>query len=772
VIHSDALSALDLPEAPLLFGWERSPGLVAATLTGHGDAMRLYYRLPAAARQSPAGVSTETVPFTPFLLVADRGLLDDAPGLVGITSLEGTAAFRWLARFRNWSAALAARDHCRERSGRPPGAPDVGYRLIGDPVQQFLMVTGRTSFGGLGFGDLHRLALDIEVVTTEGFEFPSAARPGDRIVAVALADTRGFRHVVRGDRLDERQLLEETVRLVAEQDPDTIEGHNIFRFDLEYLETRARLHGVTLALGREGTPLRGRPSRLQIAERTIGYRRYEAPGRHIVDTWILAQLYDVGTRDLPGYGLKDIARHLGVAAEDRTYIDPAFIARELRDDPERLMAYAADDAIETLRVSEVFAPPYFAQAQIVPLDYQSMVLRGAAAKIDALMLRQSLHRGLAVPAPASGTSVGGGHVAIFHQGVGRPVLHVDVTSLYPSLMLAHRIAPRSDEPGLFLELLERLRDFRVRAKRLARETADPTVAAHFGALQQSFKILINAFYGYLAFSAGHWNDFDAANRVTAEGRAVVTQLIERLATLGALVLEADTDGVYFVPPRGHRPEDDEALLATIGEGLPEGILLELDGRYAAMFSYKAKTYALLDERNRLTLKGSGFRSRGLEPFQRQVIQDVVGLLVAGRGADVKAAIQRWREDLATRRVPVKLLARTETLQDTLEAYREKLAAGARNPSAAYELALASDRVLQPGDQISYYVAGRGAYVTVNAHAKLLSAWDATRPDENVEYYQAKVLEIWERFRPFTEWEGLRPFTGEPEPTPDGQLSLF
>jgi len=139
---------------------------------------------------------------------------------------------------------------------------------------------------------------------------------------------------------------------------------------------------------------------------------------------------------------------------------------------------------------------------------------------------------------------------------------------------------------------------------------------------------------------------------------------------------------------------------------------------------------------------------------------------------VNAAIQRWLEDLAARRVPVKLLARTETLQDTLEAYREKVAAGARNSSAAYELAFASGRVLQPGDQISYYVAGRGAHVTVNEHAKLLSGWDVSRPDENVEYYQAKVREIWERFRPFTEWEGLRPFTGEPEPTSDGQLSLF
>jgi DNA polymerase, archaea type len=244
------------------------------------------------------------------------------------------------------------------------------------------------------------------VVTTEGFEFPNAARDGDRIVAVALADTTGFRHVVRGDRLDERALLVESGRVIAERDPDVIEGHNIFRFDLEYLEARARRHGVLLGWGRDGSTLRGRPSRLSIAERSVTFRRYELAGRHIVDTWMLALLRDAGTRDLPSFGLKDIARHLGLASTDRTYVEASRISRTFVEDPEALMAYAADDAAETLAVSAVFAPPYFAQAQFLPFDYQSTVLRGAAAKIDALLLREYVRRGQAVPAPGPSRPVG------------------------------------------------------------------------------------------------------------------------------------------------------------------------------------------------------------------------------------------------------------------------------------------------------------------------------------------------------------------------------
>jgi DNA polymerase elongation subunit (family B) len=529
---------------------------------------------------------------------------------------------------------------------------------------------------------------------------------------------------------------------------------------------------VRLAWGRDDSELRSRPARLQVAERSIGYRRYEVAGRHVVDTWMLAQLHDVGARDLPSFGLKDIARHLGVAGADRTYIDASAIARELAEAPERLMAYAADDALETLGIAAVLAPPYFVQAQLLPFDYQAAALRGAAAKIDALLVREYLRRGHAIPAPGPSQPVGGGLTAIWRQGVGGPVLHVDVTSLYPSLMLAERVAPASDELGVFLGLLDHLRDVRVTAKRLARSAADPEERRHQHAMQQTFKILINAFYGYLAFGSGHFNDFAAADRVTAEGRRVVTAIVERLTALGATPIEADTDGVYFLAPPAHPAADDAALLERIAADLPAGVALELDARHAAMLSYKMKTYALVDERGRVQLKGSGFRSRGLEPFQRRIIEEIVRLLLEGKRDQVRPVIDRWLWAFASHQVPVRQFARTETLQETVDVYRQRVEAGLRPPSAAYELTVASGRACQPGDQVSYYVAGRSRNVVVNTQARLASDWDPARPDENVEHYQGKVLEIWQRFRRFTESEGLVPYRDEGSAEDEAQMPLF
>jgi hypothetical protein len=132
-------------------------------------------------------------------------------------------------------------------------------------------------------------------------------------------------------------------------------------------------------------------------------------------------------------------------------------------------------------------------------------------------------------------------------------------------------------------------------------------------------------------------------------------------------------------------------------------------------------------------------------------------------------VDRWLGDFAERRVPVRLFARTETLGEPFEAYRERVGRGERPRSAAYELATAAGRDFLLGDQVSYYVAGRTATVAVADHARPAASWDPARPDENTAYYQAKVLEVWERFRRFAEREGLRPPSDE-DPSP--QLSLF
>ncbi len=702
----------------------------------------------AFSRQGGKTVSS-IQPFTCFLLLADLQLLKTWPGKYEIEKLAGEGFYTHLVLFANWGDLEKAKTHLQKVSGKTANTLGSPYFFLNDPVAQHLMLTGQTLFLGMPFVQLKRLQLDIETYCTEGFEFPNPGRPGDQIIAIALSDNTGWERIITGTDLSEPEMLEELTVELRSRDPDVIEGHNVFRFDLEYIEARARRHRLKLNWGRDGSALRSHPSRMNIAERTISYRKYEVFGRHIADTWMLAQLYDIGTRDLDSYGLKDIARYFGVASKDRTYIQPERVSWYFDHDPETLFRYALDDVRETRAISQILSPSYFVQAQIFPLSYQNTMLRGNATKIDMLFMREYLRQRHAIPVPSPAEAVSGGYTDIRYQGLVHNVLHCDITSLYPSIMLSYACFPQHDVLGVFPSLLRDLVEFRVQAKGLARTAKDAERGRYYDALQATFKILTNSFYGYLGFMLGHFNDFAQAERVTRTGREIIQHIIGWLEKAGCRIIEVDTDGLYFTPPAGiQKRENEEQFLHNLAGTLPEGIALELDGRYPAMFSYKMKNYALLDERGEIILKGSGMKSRGLEPFLRAWMEEMFLLLLEGQPNEIDALLAKYLDEFDHHQFDVKMFMKTESLQDSLDTYREKLRGRKRNPSSAYELAIKAGRSYQPGDQISYYVAGTGKRVKMHETAKLASQWDRNHPDENVEYYKAKLVELYKKFKPF------------------------
>lgn len=741
---------LSFYENQALFGHDSTPRLVAFEVEGE-DQVRIF------RRDDGGNISSELRSFNPFVLLADKDLLGGWRGESRIDALEGSGFLRYVAVFPGLRDLFKAKDHLQKASGRTPNALDSPYLFLNDPVHQYLLMSGQTHFLELPFDGLHRLQLDIETYCQEGFEFSNPQREADCIIAIALSDSKGWERLLSGKELSEAEMLQELVREIRGRDPDVIEGHNIFRFDLEYIEARAQRHGIPLGLGRDGSILKGHPSRMQIAERTIAYRKYEVFGRHIVDTWMLAQYYDITARNLESYGLKGIARHFGLASPERTYVEPDRIGWYYDHEPEVLFRYALDDVRETRAIGDLLSRGYFVQAQIFPYSYQNVILRGNATKIDALFLREYLHRGHSIPVPSRGQEVAGGHTEICYQGVVQNVFHCDITSLYPSIMLSYGCFPRSDELGVFPKLLQDLKDFRVQAKELARRAsqtreAQPSYAeddtSYLEALQATFKILINSFYGYLGFTLGHFNDFERANQVTATGRELIREMMTWLEEQGCRLIEVDTDGIYFVPPEGFGNTETVSLLEELSRTLPEGIHLELDGQYQAMFSYKMKNYALLDPGGKIVVKGSGLKSRGLEPFQRIWMEEMFGLLLRGDRKGIHEMTERTLDDIAHHRMDIKKLGKTETLQDSLETYREKIKGKKRNPSASYELALKSGRSYQPGDQISYYVAGDDKKVKVHEACKPASLWDPRQPDENVAYYQDKLRSLFKKFQPF------------------------
>jgi len=711
-------------------------------------------------RQPDGKTTATTVPFTPFLLLTGPQLLNGSGLRYEIDALSGPGMLQYRVRFPGLHEHDRAVSHLRQATGRSPTAPDAPYRVFADETMQLLLGAGVRLFRGMIFSDLRRLQLDIETRTAPGYDFPNPERAEDRILLISLCDSTGWEACLGADgEVPEPELLRGLVELVRERDPDVIEGHNLCRFDLPFLAARAKRHRISLAFGRDGSIWRSRPSRLSVAERNLTYTRFDIHGRHVVDTFHLAQFYDVSHRDLDSFGLKDVARHFGVAAPNRTYLEPDEIAATYARDPARVARYAMDDVRETGAIANILSPSYFYQTQLLPMSYQNCVVRGNATRIDALLVADYLAAGAALPVPEHPQPFAGALTDAFVAGVRHNVWHCDVRSLYPSIILAERWTPVRDHRGAFPCLLASLRDFRLAAK-AAEQRAVPGSAERdaANALQTTFKILINSFYGYLGFAQGTFNDFAMAARVTARGREILTAMRRFLEQAGAIVLEMDTDGIYFQPPSG---ETDPAKFATrLQAALPSGIEVELDAIYPAMFCYKSKNYALLLEHGEVAITGAALKSRGLEPFQREVIHEIITRLLRDDHAGLNRYLADCRAAIHERRWPLSRFAKTETLQDSLETYRRKRDDGSGRRSAAYELALASGRDYRQGDQVAFYVTGEKKKVSVVGNSRLLADAPAER-DDNVAYYLEKFDELVAKFAEFITGDGTADSNDQP-----------
>jgi DNA polymerase I len=266
-------------------------------------------------------------------------------------------------------------------------------------------------------------------------------------------------------------------------------------------------------------------------------------------------------------------------------------------------------------------PTEFYQTQLLPRTFQQVATTGPGTKINDLMVRAYIANRQSIPTPGPSREYPGGHAELLRTGVFSPVVKCDVESLYPSIMLRERITSARDTLNAYLPMLEELTKRRLHAKGMARKTTGQEQYVWDG-LQSSFKVLINSFYGYLGFGAGLFNDFDAARAVTISGQRLIKSTVAALDRTGAITIEVDTDGVYFVPPDEVRSiEQEQAYIEQIGSELPSGIRLAHDGGYQAMLSLRLKNYALLGRDGSLTLKGSALRSRRLERCFRDFLTD-------------------------------------------------------------------------------------------------------------------------------------------------------
>ena len=545
-----------------------------------------------------------------------------------------------------------------------------------DQREAFLVREGLTYFKGMKVSDVSILSFDIESIGLK------ADAPEAKVLLISntlrIGDTITRKLFSLDEFKNELSMLQTWCNWVREVDPTIILGHNIYGFDLQFLQGRIKQCGVTevgiernwngLKLGRDDSimEISDKVSQFRYdGSQQYDYHKINIFGREIVDTFFLSMKYDVG-RNFESYGLKNLIKQLGYEREDRIKWD--FSKNKPRDFfgkdkklTEDFKIYCEMDADDSLKLYDLMIPAYFYTNINIPLTFQNLVLSATGKWINTFLIRGYLGVDYSIPKPSEPTKVHGG-ISFGIPGVYHNNKKLDAKSLYPSIIREYRLKPEGkDILGFFTIMV----DYFTEKRFMQKDEFEKTGNKYYDDLQSASKIFINSSFGLCSTNGLHFNDFKTADKITGIGRQVIRQLI-RWATgkevhefyddydyekdriyenifpkfngkpRNYIISGGDTDACFFTKLDMSiiTKEDTKEMIDDINQYLPKMIRMGDDGTYDSFVVLKAKNYIMKhfdEKKNKMIIKfkGSSMTSAQKEPALLEMIERIGHSLLNG-----------------------------------------------------------------------------------------------------------------------------------------------
>lgn len=533
-------------------------------------------------------------------------------------------------------------------------------RLSLDYQPQTLIPQWQPSVKLKPYEELTKIYIDIE---TTGLN-PKT----DRVLMIGLLNDRGETTILTDP--DEKTLLARTIAYLKQHQPECLIGHNLINFDLPFLADRCRIHNIS-------HPFKKGSKTSRITSSTVNGKPIEFTPIYwndvnILDTYQQIAIWDKQAAKLDRYDLKSSVIALGLRDDRRLELSVNQI-RECWEsgDTGTIENYLKFDLDDTQLLAEFLLPVVYYQLAYVPaLSFQQIAIASPARKA------QNIHEKLLPrlnPHEDEPLKYDGGKVELVAPGLHQQVAKIDVSSLYPSIMLRYGICSRKDPDYKFLGVLAYMVEARLKLKALAK-SGDKSAAFQ----EKSLKILINGSYGFMGTGFYTFNDYEAAALVTAYGRKILDLMVEVVTNCGGVVIEIDTDGILF----SH--DDPETVKGLVSAALPTGINIDLELTDCGLYAPKAKSYVIVHPNGKTTVKGL-FRKRNRYALENKFPIEFLRLYFIESPEAAEEYYQQTRSLLIDRRIDVADLT-----------INRKIGSAEKN---LVELGIG-----KPGDRVSYWFA--------------------------------------------------------------------
>ncbi len=371
--------------------------------------------------------------------------------------------------------------------------PSVSSRefLAVSPIEQYMIATGRRLFKGYdNYNDTKRMLFDLE---TEGLN-PHK----HHIDQIGIRTNKGFERIIgvkgSGEEKNKNELnaIIEMVKIIAQEKPDIIAGHNSEKFDWDFIIVRCDELGVpfeeiTKTYLHYPIYKKKKETVLKLGGEVEYYRPTIAWGFNIIDSLHAVRRAQAIDSSMKSANLKYVTKYLNLNKNNRVYVNGNMIGTIWLDDNPTSYAfnnengdyykikdntlplkngyvhksgqyiverYLLDDIWETDKVELTLNESNFLISKMLPTTFQRACTMGTAGIWKLIMLAWCYENNLAVAAFGESKRFTGGLSRLLKTGYADRVVKLDYNSLYPSIILTWNVSSKLDITNSMLMMLE------------------------------------------------------------------------------------------------------------------------------------------------------------------------------------------------------------------------------------------------------------------------------------------------------------------------------
>lgn len=523
---------------------------------------------------------------------------------------------------------------------------------------------------------------------------------------------------------DEKTMLSEWRDFIIDLDPDIITGYNINMFDIPYLINRAerlkvKNFGYLSRIKNNISKVKHKSSKVK------GFMNRDSidinlEGRIILDMYT----YVIREVKLRSYSLNNVSfQYLGEQKEDVHHSLISSLWEKNEYTRRRLAVYCMKDAYLPLKLAESLMTLYnyteMCRVTSTPLNY--ILTRGQQIKVSSQLHKKALEKNYIIPTiriskGAFDNDEEGFEGAFvltptigFHED---PIVTLDFSSLYPSIMMAHNLcystllkpgeeknlkeedyfrAPTGDcfvkehiRKGILPIILEEIIAARKKAKGDLNKETDPFKKKVLNGRQLALKISANSVYGFTGAQVGQLPCLQISSSVTSVGRTMIEKtrdlVIEKYSKKNGFqydsqVIYGDTDSVMI--KFGVKTLHEAMILGKessdfVTSHFQKPIKIEFEKVYYPYLLIKKKKYAGViwtreDKYDKIDTKGLEAVRRDNCELVRVMVETVIKKILVDRSVD--DAINYCKgliSDLLQNRIDISLLIISKSLSKKSE----------------------------------------------------------------------------------------------------------